>query len=109
MFDNAGEFANEGMKELVEKLGVEIAPTAEEAPFSNGTAERHNGIIYKAMKKTLEEAKCDPEIALGWSISAKNENEGGYTPNQLVFVYNPNFPTVLTDLPLHSILLHQVI
>ena len=101
LFDNGGEFSNETMKELGEKLGVEIAVTAAEAPFSNGTVERHNAIIWEGMKKTIAETKCDPEIALGWSISAKNslQNQGGYSPNQLVFGYNPNFPSVLTDLP----------
>ena len=100
-FDNGGEFANEVMQDLNEKLGVEMITTAAESPFSNGICERHNAILFETMSKTLEDAKCDPDLALAWAVSAKNalQNRSGYSPNQLVFGYNVNLPTVLTDLP----------
>ena len=51
------------------------------------------------MKKTIEEEKGDPEIALAWAISAKNalHNNSGCSPNELIFGYNVNSPSVLTD------------
>ena len=82
-----------------EKLGIETCTTAAESPFSNGVCERHNAVIAEAMKKTIEEEKCDPEIALAWAISAKNalHNNSGYSPNELIFGYNVNSLSVLTD------------
>ena len=99
--DNGGEFANDVFMEMNEKLGVETATTAAESPFSNGIVERHNGILYEAMIKTIDETKCTPDMALAWSVSAKNalQNSGGYSPNQLVFGTNTNIPTVLSDNP----------
>ena len=44
---------------------------------------------------SLENATC-------WAVSAKNAlaNVNGYSPNQLVFGKNPNYPSELTsDLP----------
>ena len=62
--DNGGEFNNEVFREMNEKLNIETKTTAAESPFSNGTVERHNGILFESMKKTLEDVKCDPETAL---------------------------------------------
>ena len=97
--DNGGEFSNDVMTEMNEKLGVETRTTAGESPFSNGIVERHNKILFEAMMKTIEDVKCEPEIALAWSVSAKNslQNHGGYSPNQLVFGHNVSFPSLLTD------------
>ena len=99
MSDNGGEFANEDFKVMCEKLNIDVANTAGESPFSNGIVERHNLVIGEAMKKTLTDLNTDPEIALAWAVSAKNalHNQGGYSPNQLVFGCNPNVPSVLTD------------
>ena len=89
------------MREMNEKLGVETVTTAAESPFSNGICERHNAILFESMSKTLEDTKCEPELALAWALSAKNalQNKNGFSPNQLVFGHNVNLPTVLTDLP----------
>ena len=97
--DNGGEFSNDHYRQMNEKLGIETCTTAAESPFSNGVCERHNAVIAEAMKKTIEEEKCDPEIALAWAISAKNalHNNSGYSPNELIFGYNVNSPSVLTD------------
>ena len=99
--DNGGEFANDVFTEMNEKLGVEISTTPAESPFSNGVVERHNAVLYETMMKTLEDVQCEPEIALAWALSSKNTltNKGGYSPNQLVFGFNTNLPTLLTDLP----------
>ena len=99
--DNGGEFGNDVFREMNEKLGVVTETTAAESPFSNGIVERHNGILYEAMMKTIKDTACDADMALAWAVSAKNalQNASGYSPNQLVFGRNTNMPTVLTDLP----------
>ena len=96
--DNGGEFGNDVFREMNEKLSVETLTTAAESPFSNGTVERHSGILYEAMVKTQKDVGCDPETALAWAVSAKNSLQNhGFSPNQLVFGHNVNMPTVLTD------------
>ena len=41
------------------------------------------------------------EVALAWAVSAKNslETHLGFSPNQLVFGRNPNYPACLRDKP----------
>ena len=96
---NGGEFSYETYREINEKLNVVTLKTAGESPFSNGTAERHNLVVSESMKKTIQDAKCLPEVALAWTISAKNslQNHGGFSPNQLVFGHNINLPSSLAD------------
>jgi len=57
--------------------------------------------LAESMSKTLEDTKCEPEMALAWGVSVKNalHNKGGFSSNLLVFGFNINLPTVLTDLP----------
>jgi len=99
MSDNGGEFANSLYTEVSQKLGINMVMPPAESPFSNGIVERHNKILFETMMKTKEDAACDADVALAWACSAKNalQNHGGYSPNQLVFGYNVNLPTVLTD------------
>ena len=49
-------------------------------------------------EKVLADVNCSLEVALGWCLSAKNVllNSYGY-PNQLVFGFNPNFPSVMDN------------
>ena len=97
--DNGGEFSNETYREMNEILNVVTLTTAGESPFSNGTVERHNLVVSESIKKTIQDVKCLPGVALAWAISAKNsvQNHGGFSPNQLVFAHNINLPSVLTD------------
>lgn len=61
--------------------------------------ERHNLIIAEAMGKSLDDEKCEPEIALAWVVSTKNalQNHSGYSPSELVFGSNISTPSVLND------------
>ena len=97
--DCGGEFCNEVMKEMHEKFGTETSTTPGEAPYSNGIVERSNAVIYESMMKTKEDVKCSFETALAWAVSAKNalQNVYGFSPNQLVFGYNVNLPSVLSS------------
>ena len=97
--DNGGEFNNEDFRSMAESFNIRVTTTAAESPWSNGCNERYNGIISDMVKKVLNETRCCLETALAWAVSAKNslENYYGYSPNQLVFGKNPNYPSVLYD------------
>ena len=97
--DNGDEFNNEDLREMGEKLNTTITTTAAESPWSNGINERHNAMLGDMIVKVKRDVGCFLDIAVAWAISAKNSlaNVYGYSPNQLVFGRNPNFPSILTD------------
>ena len=84
-----------------EKLNVETSTTIAEIPSSNGSVERHNLSLAKAMLKTIKDIKCAPDVALAQTVSTINalQNHGSFSPNQLVFGSNINTPKVITDRP----------
>ena len=61
--------------------------------------EYHNLIVAEAVERKLEDEKNEPEIALVWVISAKNalQNHSVHSLNDLVFGFNINTSSVLTD------------
>ena len=97
--DNGGEFTSDDFREMGEKVNTTIKTTAAESPWSNGINERHNAIRGNIAEKIHNETKCSMDIAIASAVSSKNAlaNVHGYSPNQLVFGYNPNFPSVLTS------------
>ena len=99
--NNGGEFNNELFKEMGEQLNINIKATAAESSWSNSIVEKQNGVIGNMMEKVITDAGCSLEVALVWCISAKNllVNSYGYSPNQLVFGSNPNFPSVMRNKP----------
>ena len=62
--------------------------------------EKHNAMHGLTVNKTMEEIKCDLQLAISWAVSAKNrlKNVHGFSPNQLVWGENPNFPNICDDL-----------
>ena len=42
---------------------------------------------------------CELELTLSWAVAGRNsvKNVNGFSPNQLVFRENPNFPTALNS------------
>ena len=64
--------------------------------MSSGVVVKHNGIIGNMMAKVLSDVGSSLEVVLAWCLSTKNAllNSYGYSPNQLLFGYNPNFPPV---------------
>ena len=101
LFNNGGEFNNELFRKMGEQLNINIKTTAAESSWSNGIVEKQNGVIGNMMKKVMSDIGCTLEVALAWCISTKNLllNSYGYRHNQLVFVYNPNFPSVMQNKP----------
>ena len=99
--DNGGEFNNVDMRQLGESFNMKIMTTAAQSPWSNGICERQNAVIGDLVNKILLDTSCDIETALAWAISARNalSNFSGFSPNQLVFGFNPALPNVFHDQP----------
>ena len=95
---NGWEFNNE-FREMGEQLNINIPTTGAESPWSNGIVKKHNSVISNLMEKVLADVNYSLEVALGWRLSAKNSllNSYGYSPNQLVRGYNPNFLSVMDN------------
>ena len=94
--DSGGEFNDDIFCEIGEQLNINVKTTGAESRWSNRVVEKQNGIISNMMEKVLPNVGCSLEVALASCLSAKNAllNCYGYSPNQLVFSYNPNFPSV---------------
>ena len=99
--DNGCEFNNSHMRELGEKFNIEVLTTAAESPWSNGVCERLNAVIGDTVSKIMTDRPCDVDTALAWAVSARNSllNNNGFSPNQLVFAYNPSIPDVFHSDP----------
>jgi hypothetical protein len=57
--------------------------------------------VKDCLQKILDDTKCDPEVGLCWAIAAKNSlfNNNGFSPDQLTYGRNNNYPSVLIDEP----------
>ena len=53
------------------------------------------------LTKIIAQQSCPFEVAVAWTISAKSsvKNVHGFSPNQLVFGSNHNFPNVISNAP----------
>ena len=100
LVDNGGEFDDTELQRLCENFDITICTTAADSPWSNSLIERHNTVLGLAVTKTMEDINCDLQLAVSWAVSAKNslKNVHGFSPNQLVFGKNPNFPNICDDL-----------
>jgi hypothetical protein len=99
--DNGCEFNNQEFRELGEAFNIKILNTAAESPWSNGMCERQNAVIGDTVSKIISDVNCDVHVALSWAISARNalSNYSGFSPNQLVFGFNPALPNVFINEP----------
>ena len=54
-------------------------------------------MLNDMLQKVIKDVGCSVEIALSWSLAAKNSllNVFGFSPNILVFGRNPSFPSAL--------------
>ena len=99
--DNGGEFNNAELKALGEAYNIKVLNTAAESPWSNGVCERLNAVIGNLVEKIIDDTNCDVETALAWAVAARNAlvNKSGFSPNQLVFGFNPAIPEVFHSDP----------
>ena len=100
-FDNGGEFNSNLVREFAENFNINIITTAAYSPWSNGTVERHNGILCLMIAKLCETYPDfkDLDYMIAMACAAKNSlsNKNGFTPNQIVFGTNANYPSVLVN------------
>ena len=97
LFDNGGKFNNSELISFCENFNINIKMPAAGSPWSNGLAERHNGVLGNTVRKMMsDKPNYSLETGVAWAIAAKNslKNMYGFSPNQLVFGKNPNFPNV---------------
>ena len=69
---------------------------AAESPWSKSLVERQNGVLGNTVRKMMsDKPNFSLETGVAWAIATKNslKNVYGFSPNQLVFRKNPNFPT----------------
>ena len=52
----------------VKWTNIKTSTTPGESPFSNAVVRSDNKVSYEALMKTMEDAKCDTETALAWSV-----------------------------------------
>ncbi len=97
--DNGGEICSEDFYELCELFNITTDTTPAYSPWSNGRCERHNQFLTEMVEKIKDDVNCSWDTAVLWAVCAKNNlfNNHGFTPAQLVFGSNGNFPSVLTD------------
>ena len=97
--DNGGEFQNEKMRRMAERWNMKLLTTSAESPWSNGLCEKTVGIIKESLRKMKENEGVDEVLALRWVVCARNSlmNNGGFSPNQLVFGKNPSIPNLMAD------------
>ena len=97
--DNGGEFNNNDFRSMAENYNVKVMCTAAESPWSNGICERLNAVLGNNVAKIMLDARCDISTALAWAVSARNalQNNHGFSPNQLVYGFNPSLPSVLNN------------
>ena len=113
--DNGGEFNNEDFRIMGEKLNTKIKSTAAESPWLNGINEHHNAILGDMIDRIIADRRCSLQVAVASAVSSKNAlaNVYGFSPNQLVFGKNPNFPSNLInklpalETPCQSEVVHQ--
>ena len=84
---------------MVQNLNIIVSTTATESPWRNRLNEQDNGILREIVKKAIEDTNCCFEVTLARTISTKNTlpEVHDYSPNQLAFDRNPNFPSLVTD------------
>lgn len=96
--DNGGEFQNEKVRRMSEQWNIKWMATAAESPWSNGICEKTVGILKESLRKMRDE-EVDSNLALRWVVCARNclVNNGGFSPNQLVFGKNPILPNLIGE------------
>ena len=97
--DNGGEFQNEMMRIMTERWNIKMLTTPAESPWSNGLCEKTVGILKESMRKMRDDGELELGTTLRWVVSARNSltNNGGFSPNQLVFGRNPAIPNLVGE------------
>ena len=90
------------MKDVADKLGVELTTTAAYSHHQNGINERNHAVVDLMITRMVSSDKSlSPHVALLWALNAKNslDNHHGFSPFQLHIGYNPELPAAFRDGP----------
>ena len=86
---------------MSDHLHIFIYSIAGESPWSNGITKRYNAILGNMTNKLLlDKSNNYPiDVIVAWAVSAKNalHNCYDFSPNQIVFGKNLNYPSILVD------------
>lgn len=100
--DDGGEFVNHLWRLMADCFGICLSSTAAQAPWSNGTCERHNAVFKHTFNKlSTAEPDASTQLLLDMACLAKNSLlvHGAATPHQLMCGSLPRLPAPLTDDP----------
>lgn len=94
------EFNSNETCEISDAFNIKMT-TAAKSPCCNGACEQLNAVIQNSVHRIMVDCKCDEEVALVWTIAAINSitNNIGFSPNKLVFEYNPTLLNVFENAP----------
>ena len=95
--DKGGESANNEFIELCGSLGTKVKMTSTESPWANSLIEQRNLILEDMLVKILKESNCDLDLALIWSVYAKNSlltNIHAFSQYQLAIGTNPKLSSI---------------
>ena len=100
--DLGGEFVNEQLVEVAERLDCKVSSTAGYAPHQNGLNERNHAVVDKCLDRIKEDnPNLSDEIVLAHALFAKNalQMTNGFSSYQLVLGQNPNLPNIIDATP----------
>ena len=95
--DRGGKLVNSEISRLAEYLDDKISNTT-----AYSTNQKGSNVVNRMMERMLfMEPYLKPEIALAWSLCAKNtlDNVNGVSPYQLVFGETPSLPAIYCSGP----------
>ena len=100
--DVGGEFTNEEIGEVADKVGCKVSATAGYAPHQNGLNERNHAVVDSCLNKIKADyPNMKDEMILAHALFAKNSLQMtyGYSSLQLVLGQNPNLPNIMNATP----------
>ena len=97
LHSDRGEFTNKELTEMAEYFNIKKTATVASSPNQNGVNKRNHAVVDIMMTKMMDaDSSLDPEVALCWSLNAKNSLKSyqEFCPFQLVFRHSPSLPMV---------------
>ena len=100
LFDNGSEFSNSKMREMCEKMNIQMLTTGAYSPFQNGLCEKNHHVVDLMIDKMMTGDKdLTVSRALKGALFAKNSltTVNGFSPLQLVTGKQPRIPGAAQD------------
>ena len=100
LFDNGAEFSNSKMREMCEKMNIQMLTTGAYSPFQNGLCEKNHHVVDMMIEKMMTgDEELTVSRALRGALFAKNSltTVNGFSPLQLVTGRQPRIPGAAHD------------